>query len=69
MQILFGFFLRLFLGLVTAKFLLRVLGVAGLDYLVGLTLLFTGIAYGIDVMESWPRFSFLRRAPKRERPD
>jgi hypothetical protein len=39
MGVLFGFFLRLFICLVAAKFLLHVVGVGGRQYLMGLTLL------------------------------
>jgi hypothetical protein len=37
MRLVFGFFLRLFLCFVGAKFLLRVFDVAGRDYLLALT--------------------------------
>ena len=40
MSAAFSFFLRLFLCFVAARFLLQAIGVAGRDYLVGLTLLF-----------------------------
>jgi hypothetical protein len=40
MSAVFSFFLRLFLCLAAARLLLQAIGVAGRDYLVGLTLLF-----------------------------
>jgi hypothetical protein len=40
MGTVFSFFLRLFLCFVAAKFLLHAIGVAGREYLVGLTILF-----------------------------
>lgn len=45
MNTAFGFFLRLFLCFVGAKFLLHAIGVEGRGYLVGLTILFLVNAY------------------------
>jgi hypothetical protein len=45
MSTAFGFFLRLFLCFVAAKFLLRAIEVEGRGYLVGLTLLFLANFY------------------------
>jgi hypothetical protein len=45
MSAVFSFFLRLFLCFVAARFLLQAIGVAGRDYLVGLTLLFLANVY------------------------
>ena len=45
MSAAFSFFLRLFLCFVAARFLLQAIGVAGRDYLVGLTLLFLANVY------------------------
>ncbi len=45
MSTAFGFFLRLFLCFVTAKFLLQAIGVEGRNSLVGLTILFLGNVY------------------------
>ncbi|MEW6387198.1 MAG: hypothetical protein AB1491_06755 [Thermodesulfobacteriota bacterium] len=43
--------LRLFISLVAAKFFLRLVGVADLGYLLGLTLLLTGNIYLFDFLE------------------
>jgi hypothetical protein len=45
MSAAFSFFLRLFLCFAAARLLLQAIGVAGRDYLVGLTLLFLGNIY------------------------
>jgi len=51
MQVVFSFFLRLFLCLLFAKFLLRATGVDDLRYLVGLTLALVGNIYLFDFLE------------------
>jgi hypothetical protein len=45
MGTVFSFFLRLFLCLAAARLLLQAIGVAGRDYLMGLTLLFLANVY------------------------
>jgi hypothetical protein len=45
MSAVFGFFLRLFLCFVAARFLLQSIGVAGRGYLVGLTVLLLANVY------------------------
>lgn len=67
MKTLFGFFLRLFIGFVTAKFILRVLEVDSMAYLVGLTIFFTGNAYWFDFLEYRDRIFIRRREQKRPR--
>jgi hypothetical protein len=51
MRIFFGFFLRLFICFLAAKFLLRALGWETRGYLVGLTLIFTANAYLFVLLE------------------
>jgi hypothetical protein len=51
MRIFFGFFLRLFICFLAAKFLLRALGWETRGYLVGLTLLFTANVYLFALLE------------------
>jgi len=55
-KVLFRFFLRLFVCLVAAKFLLQVLGVEDRGYLLGLTALFTVNLYWFDYLEYRDRF-------------
>jgi hypothetical protein len=50
MRIPFGFFLCLFLCLVAAKFILKVLAVDGRGYLLGLTALLAVNVYVIDLL-------------------
>jgi hypothetical protein len=50
MSTAFGFFLRLFLCFVAARFLLQAIGVEGRDYLVGLTLLFLVNVYWFNYL-------------------
>jgi hypothetical protein len=45
MSAVFGFFLRLFICFVAARFLLQSIGVEGRDYLVGLTILLLANVY------------------------
>jgi hypothetical protein len=51
----FGFFLRLFLCFVGAKFLLEAVGVGGRGYLVALTLLFVANVYWFSHLVFRPR--------------
>lgn len=48
MKLLFGFFLRLFLALVAAKVFGRLMGLEGTGALLGLTLLFIILVYGVS---------------------
>ena len=45
MSAVFGFFLRLFICFVAARFLLQSIGMEGREYLVGLTILLLGNVY------------------------
>ena len=56
MKVLFSFFLRLFICLVAAKFLVHVLGVEGRGYLAGLTVLFLANVYWLAYLGSRDRF-------------
>ncbi len=55
MKNIFSFFLRLFVCLVAAKFILRVVAVDSRTYLLGLTALLTGNVYVIDYLASRER--------------
>lgn len=55
MKNIFSFFLRLFVCLVAAKFILRVVAVDNRTYLLGLTALLTGNVYVIDYLASRER--------------
>ena len=56
MSAVFSFFLRLFICLVAAKFLLHILRVESRGYLVGLTALFLANLYWFDYLGSRDRF-------------
>jgi hypothetical protein len=45
MSVVFGFFLRLFICFVAARFLLQSIGMEGREYLVGLTILLLANVY------------------------
>jgi hypothetical protein len=61
MRTAFSFFLRLFVCLVAAKFLLRVLEVEGRAYLLGLTALFLANVYWFDYLEFRDRIALRLR--------
>lgn len=71
MKNLFGFFVRLFLGFITAKLVLRAIGQDSPTYLIGLTILFTGNTYLFDIFEYKGKFFNRRHAPDQpdQRPD
>jgi hypothetical protein len=50
MSALFGFFLRLFICFVAAKFLLQAVGVESRQYLIGLTILLTANVYWLGYL-------------------
>ena len=50
MSALFGFFLRLFICFVAAKFLLHAVGVESRQYLIGLTILLTANVYWLGYL-------------------
>jgi len=50
MSVWFGFFLRLFLCFVAAKFFLHAVGVEGREYLMGLTLLLLANVYWLGYL-------------------
>ncbi len=60
MKTAFSFFLRLFFCLVAAKFFLRVLGLGGLGFLLGLTALLLANVYLFDYLEYRDRLAFQR---------
>ncbi len=62
MKTAFGFFLRLFVCFVAAKFFLRALGVEGRFYLEGLTALLTANIYWFDFLEYRDRLCLRRQA-------
>jgi len=64
MRRVFGFFLRLFICFVAAKFILRVLEVESRSYLVGLTVLFTANVYWFDYLGFRERIFFRSREPE-----
>ncbi len=61
MQMLFTFFFRLFLALVAAKLLDRVVGLESLASLVGLTCLFLANLYLFDYLDYRSRSPWRRR--------
>jgi hypothetical protein len=65
MRNIFSFFLRLFVCLVAAKFILRVFEVDSRTYLLGLTALLTGNVYVIDYLASRER-RYSPRHPQQE---
>lgn len=68
MRYIFSFFLRLFVCLVAAKFILRVFEVDSRTYLLGLTALLTGNVYWFDYLASRDRRPYKRRQPESRRP-
>lgn len=56
MDSLFGFSLRLFICFVIAKLCLRAIGADSLIYLIGLTILLLGNAYGFEFLIYRERF-------------
>jgi hypothetical protein len=68
MRTVFGFFLRLFICFVAAKFILRVLEVESRVYLVGLTVLFTANVYWLDYLGFRERIFFRPREQERPHP-
>ncbi|MBM4294023.1 MAG: hypothetical protein FJ126_03855 [Deltaproteobacteria bacterium] len=67
MQVVFSFFLRAFICLLFAKFLLQSLGVDEPRYLVGMTLVLVGNIYLFDFLEF--RGRWVRRRWKFRRED
>lgn len=61
MQIVFTFFFRLFLALVAAKLLARIVGLESLASLVGLTCLFLANLYLFDYLDYRSRSPWRRR--------
>jgi uncharacterized membrane protein YccC len=70
MSALFRFALRLFICFLAAKLFLHALGVAGRDYLIGLTLLLTANLYWLTYLAFRDRRAETRdRGPGRENSD
>jgi hypothetical protein len=61
MKLLFGFFLRLAVGLLAAKITLRAVGSTGTAPLVGLSLLYVALAYGFACLKDPDRQSLGRQ--------
>jgi hypothetical protein len=68
MQILFTFFFRLFLALVAAKLLARIVGLESLASLLGLTFLFLANLYFFDYLDYRSRSPWRRRRAVRQPP-
>ena len=64
MHHLFTFFSRLFFAFLAAKLLTGLVGLPGLNPLVGLTFLFLGNVYLFDYLDYRSRSSWRRRAPR-----
>jgi hypothetical protein len=62
MKLLFGFFIRLAVGLLAAKIILRAVGSGGTAPLAGLSLLYVALAYGFAYPKDLDRQS-LGRGP------
>ena len=65
MKHLFTFFLRLLVAFLAAKFLTRHFGLEGLEYWLGLTLLFLANVYFFDYLDYRGHSLFRRRLPPR----
>jgi hypothetical protein len=64
MSALFGFFLRLFICFVAAKFLLKAVGVTSREYLLGLTGLLLANVYWLGYLLFRDRRPFQDREPR-----